>query len=372
MGWHAAIASMTVMLSQSMQLTLSAAVGRTSHLPYPPLEIIEQALLTTAAQDFGSHQVAFDLAVLWHGNKLDNEKNGADRAIPYLACTDSSIDRPGVSGKGHATTAAAPPPLSGMQSILSSDSSARAVSNTEKHGTCFVVTATPARAAHIAGEASRSGLISTMGPFPSALKLSPGLLEYGDYGHDGGSSDRQARTNTDNVPKRRLSTRHGEGLRRGNVQGLTIELSPGLLAASHGRGGRNAMTAGSGGGDDAVILIDQWTDDLMSASLDLREINFWSDPTMLEQEESVHLTHPAGALRAREWSRAADVVHALSGGSGGHAAGAAAAAGGIAPGDVCGWDALTIHHTDDALVTVSGAYCTVLWIPVTLLLVVCR
>ncbi|CAM9539093.1 unnamed protein product, partial [Hapterophycus canaliculatus] len=48
------------------------------------------------------------------------------------------------------------------------------------------------------------------------------------------------------------------------------------------------------------------------------------------------------ALRGREWSRAAAVVHGLS------------AAGNTSPGDICSWDSVVFHHTAADVLLVSG------------------
>ena len=110
-----------------------------------------------------------------------------------------------------------------------------------------------------------------------------------------------------------------------SVQGLMVELSPGTLPARS---------------FEANTFIGDLLGGLMSESVDLHAGNFWSDPSMLGGE---HLARPEGALRGREWSRAATVVHKLS------------AMAEATPGDVCSWGNIDVHHASDDVLLVSGA-----------------
>ncbi|CAN0457451.1 unnamed protein product, partial [Ectocarpus fasciculatus] len=96
-------------------------------------------------------------------------------------------------------------------------------------------------------------------------------------------------------------------MRMPNVEGLSVELTPGTLPA------RSA---------EAASFINDILGDLMSTSVDLHSTNVWSDPRMAAGE---HLSSPAGAVRANDWSKAASVVHELS------------EAAGTSPGDICSW-----------------------------------
>ncbi|CAN0335611.1 unnamed protein product, partial [Ectocarpus fasciculatus] len=77
----------------------------------------------------------------------------------------------------------------------------------------------------------------------------------------------------------------------------------------------------------------------MSASVDLHATNFWSDPGMVGGE---HLSAPGGATRARDWSKAASVVHDLS------------EASGSSPGDICSWDEVALLYAGDDSLMVAG------------------
>lgn len=156
---------------------------------------------------------------------------------------------------------------------------------------------------------------SSFGAFPAALKIAPGLLEHSDC--DGDSAE------AGDCSTGRLSTTHGVSMRLDSVRGLAVELSPGTLAA------HDAEASAYMGGVFA---------DLMSTT-DLYANNFWSDPEMARGE---HLVSPGGALRGREWSRAAAVVHGLS------------ASAMTSPADICAWDSVVFHHAAADVLLVSG------------------
>ena len=79
--------------------------------------------------------------------------------------------------------------------------------------------------------------------------------------------------------------------------------------------------------------------DLTSESIDLRAGSVWSDPGVANGE---HLATREGAVRGRDWTLAAVLVHGLS------------RAGKTTPGDVCSWDRISLHHAGDDLLLVSG------------------
>lgn len=114
-------------------------------------------------------------------------------------------------------------------------------------------------------------------------------------------------------------------LKTSNVFGLSLALSPGLLPV-HDVSSRNAE------------FISSLQESLMSGSIDLHAANFWSDPDMVAD----HQARPEGSLRAREWRRAAHVVHQLS------------STEGPGSGDICSWGDLDIHHADDGHILVTG------------------
>ena len=180
------------------------------------------------------------------------------------------------------------------------------MAHSERHGACFVVTASQEDATTILDNRTECGLES-FAPFPSALKIAPGLLE---HGHSDGPG--------------RLSVRHGLMMRKDNAEGLSVDLAPGTLPANSW---------------EANVFIQGVMDDLMSESLDLYTTNVWSDPAMAEGE---HLATPEGAARGQGWSRAAAVVHGLS------------EEARTSPGDICSWTSVRVHHAGDDLLLVSG------------------
>lgn len=347
----------------SLAILSALALGPSSisakPLPYPPLTVLHGTLLTTARSDFEGHDGAFAAAANWH-SKNTLQKSDDDQAAPYFACTAPSIlttttttatpadTQTGVIG--HQT-------LSRLQSILNSQWSSgkdkvRVVSNSDKHGVCFIATATLAEAEGILTKSSEEGLLESWVPFPSVLKLAPGLLNHNDNGegtHEGigksgdvdsnGEEDhhkgRRLNAHSKSNARRRLTTTHGDRA-TSEVHGLEVELAPGLLPA------RRYREDAAGGASNSDKFAGEWSEDLMSESLDLYGLGFWSDASMSDGADG-HLARPGGAVRAREWTHAADVVHELS------------SSGGPTPGEVCSWDGLLVYHTDDDLLTVKGA-----------------
>lgn len=277
------------LLSAFAFLTLALCGSEASSLPYPSLSFVEKALLTTATDDFGGHAKAFEAAAKWNEETLRSRR---DIRAPHLACT--------VYGRGLEVS-------SRLQGLLSSEA-VRPVSHSSEHGACFIATASHAQVDAIAAEHDWFGLES-LAPFPSAMKLAPGLLEHGQDYRSG-----------------RLSASHGASMRMESVDGLSVELSPGTLAAQSP-------------GTLAARFVENLLEDLMSGSLDLRSTNFWSDPALFEGE---HLATPTGATRGRDWSMAATLVHELG------------KSGNTSSGDICSWDSVSVGHTADDMLVVKG------------------
>lgn len=353
--------SSVLLLAILSALALGPSSTSAKPLPYPPLTVLHGTLLTTANSDFEGHDGAFAAAANWHSeNTL--QKSDDDQAAPYFACTAPSILT--------TTTTTAPPAdtqagvighhtLSRLQSILNSQWSSgkdkvRVVSNSDKHGVCFVATATLAEAEGILTKSSEEGLLVSWVPFPSVLKLAPGLLNHNDNGEgahegigksvdvdsnveEGHHKGRKLNAHSKSNARRRLTTTHGDRATIGDeVHGLEVELAPGLLPA------RRHREDAARGASSSDMFAGEWGEDLMSEKLDLYGLGFWSDASMSDGADG-HLARPGGAVRAREWTRAADVVHELS------------SSGGPTPGEVCSWDELVVYHTDDDLLTVKGA-----------------
>ena len=274
----------------------TSAGSATSGAPCPSLGVVENALLTTAKSDFGGHSGGFEAAVAWSGERLraghfnQQDLDSQHPRAPHLCCTDYEHGREAYSL---------------LQDLLSPEAVRPAV-HSEEHGACYFATASHDDAATIKENLEQFGLRSSA-PFPSALKVAPGLLE---HGHSNGAA--------------RLGARHGAMMRKDNAEGLTVELAPSTLPANSWEA--NAYMQG---------LIR----DLLSESMDLHTINVWSDPAMAEGE---HLATPEGAVRGQDWSRAAAVVHGLS------------EAASTSPGDICSWTSVRVHHAGDDLLLVSG------------------
>lgn len=286
--WLLKVATLLLLLLVSATSTTTA-----SGLPPPSLSFVENALLTTATLDFKGHEGAFWAAMRWDGEQLrENEDHR-----PHLACVED--------GQGAEAAAC-------LRAFLGPDH-VRAVSSSSTHGTCFIVTASHKDSTAMLADPTTFKLLTNFGPLPSALKIAPGILEHG-VDHEG------SRNSTD-----RLATTHGSLMRMENVVGLNVELSPGSLPAN---------AAG------ADILISDLMKDLLSESINLRDSNVWSDPAA---SGGHHVAIPEGALRRREWSRAASVLQEL---------GSMAA---ITPGEICSWGSLSFDHAAADLLLVSGA-----------------
>ncbi|CAM9888793.1 unnamed protein product, partial [Hapterophycus canaliculatus] len=274
----------------------SAAVSATGSFPCPPLETVENVLLTTAKEDFGGHAEALQAAVNWNGERLCVSQS--DATAPHFGCAEYEHGRE---------------TFSRLRTFLSSEA-VRQVSSSIEHGSCFFVTASHAQAAAILENKDDFGLTS-LSPFPSGLKLAPGLLEHGQI--DPGAEDRSTELG-------RLRAKHGKSMQMPNVEGLSLELAPGVLPAHSVEGGP---------------FINDLLGDIMSETMDLHSMNYWSDPAVVEGE---HLSTPEGTVRKRDWIRAANVVHQLS------------EAAGTVPGDICSWNSITVHHAGDDLLFISG------------------
>ncbi|CAN0345646.1 unnamed protein product [Pylaiella littoralis] len=137
------------------------------------------------------------------------------------------------------------------------------------------------------------------------MKLATSLLDHG--------------SDTADHPAKLRST-YGDGMVLGNVRGLSVRLSPGTLPAAS-----QSL---------AVNFIRDWHAQLMSESLDLETVSFWSDP---DADRSVQ-----DKMRVREWSRAAAVVEGL------------ASKHDRPVGEICNLKRLRMRHIGDDLLSVEG------------------
>ncbi|CAN0218973.1 unnamed protein product, partial [Hapterophycus canaliculatus] len=336
---------------------------------HPPISVIHGVLLTTAAETFGDHQGAFAAAAEWHEARLHSL--APHRPAPYLACAPPHDNSSNGHNDGNARISGQLPHLQGL--LNSGAAGGRVVSSSDEHGVCILTTVTPSEAERVFRSADGSSPSSfARVPYkwvalPSALKIAPGLLDHGGGGITGVDGD------VDNGPAGpRMATTHGKRLYRGKprssessgkdsgnrsingdtsgpspVMGLTVELAPGVLAAAHRRDGGGGVGGGGHLLDSAEDLVREWREELMSSSLNLHEISYWSSgwsefESEAEADKQTGRAGP-GELRAREWTRAADLLTHLGG-----------VEGGPAIGDVCSWDELVVFHTDHDLLTLKG------------------
>ena len=257
-------------------LVAPAAAKGPSRWPRPPLDLVKQVLVSTAQQEFDS-DAAFEAATEWQGERLSRSPF---RQAPHLACAEYSKGRQA---------------LRKLEALLP-DGSIRLVSNHKLHGTCFMVTA-PAPTAVVMRDSLGDYGLTSFGPIPATMKLAPELLD-----HDGPPLEEEDR----------LATTYGRRMRFDVVRGLDVALSSGALASS-----------------EAVdTFIVDLKEGLISGSMDLHRINFWSDAN------GDHTSGPAGAVRTREWKRAAEVVNGLT----------KADKEGPTPRDVCSWGGINVHY----------------------------
>lgn len=274
-----------------LTLLLALRAANAAAAPFPtPLRLLEEVYVSTAKEDFNGHSDVFDDAVAWHRDRLF--QSGSSGAHVACARDGDVLQARSILGK------------------VLSPASVRALSNHKDHGTCFLVTASAVEAATFSKNPKEHGL-SLFFLLPSVLKLAPGLLDHG--------SDDQAV-----AEMKRLQTAFGDRIRKtNNVHGLSLTLSPGILPTNYASSGQ---------------FMSSLQESFMSGSMDLHSANYWSNPDMIYS----HQTQPEGSLRAREWTRAAHVVHQLS------------SAKRVSPGDICSWDDLIFHHPSDDHLILTG------------------
>lgn len=262
------------------------------------LGLFDKVLISTARQDFSENDAAFGAALRWDAARLSK----AGRLAPYLACAQYG---------------------NGLEALVKltdrlSEGSVRRLSNSPQHGTCFVATASPEEAISFSERPESNGL-SHFVLFPSVLKLSPGLLD-----HDTMATDDPGV----------LTMTHGYKMRHPNVHGVRVELSPGVLE------------------DDISFhsFVESTFEDLMSRSLDLRSRSFWTDSGVFQgRSRSNDQGSSADMPRvAREWARAADLVHEFAS-TGGRA---------FAPSEACSWGGLGAHRSGANLMITGAKLCS--------------
>lgn len=324
----------------SRDVEASAGVTR---LPHPPLNLLEGALLTGAREEFEGNQEAYEAAASWTLQRLSGTEEGSkrrnwnSRSIPHFACADNK------DTAAHGATDQQRRRPSQLVEDLLSAGSVRMVSHIRAQGlSCFVATATAEQVAVLEAAGLETLGLRNFGPFPTVLKIAPGLLQIQDgptTARDNSGTDATTTRDRDSA-SRRLSVIHGEVARMDNVGGLTVELSPGVLPKRDF--------------DVADSLIADILDGLLSPSNDLHANAYWSSSRggLSAAEDGITIgagSYPsASALRIREWTRAANVVRSLT------SSGREEGGGAVTAGDVCSWDSIRLHHPDRDSLTVTG------------------
>lgn len=285
-----------ILLGQVGLASQSLAQKSPQYSMQPPLDVVEAVLSTTAKDEFAGSDELYRAAANWDRARL----LAAGRAGPHLACTRHDHGRKA---------------LAGLRGVFGRSAVLR-VSNSPTRGTCFLVTTSAAEAATFSHDPERYGLES-FGTLPSLLKLSHGLL------------DLKFKSELLEQEEGRLRISYGQAMRLVNVGGLEVQLSPGV----------SPVDMIVPGGQISDIL-----DGLMSASINLHASNFWSDLIAREGNNSISLSHAPGRLRAREWTKAANVVHELS----------APGGAGATPADVCSWEGLGVLNGGGRFLMITG------------------
>ena len=267
-------------------LVAPGAAKGPSRWPQPPLDLVKRVLVSTAHQEFESDAV-FEAATEWQGERLSRSPS---REAPHLACAEYSKGRQA---------------LRKLEALLPNGSIGK-VSNHKHHGTCFIVTASAPTSAAMK-ERLGDFDITSFGPIPATMKLAPEMLD-----HDAPPLDEE----------KRLATTYGRRMRFDSVRGLDVALSRGALASR----------------EAADTFTVDLKESVMSGSLDLLQINFWSDA------DGDHTSGPAGAVRTWEWKKAAEVVRGLTNADGQSPT----------PGDVCTWGGLNVHYAGSDTLLITG------------------
>lgn len=272
---------------------------------YPHVDHVEAIISTPWS--FGGNQDVFTQASDWFADRL-LDRGGDAKLAPYLACAKW--------GRGREAILA-------VKQVSTSPSTIHPISHTEAHGSCFIASLNPS----IIEEGSLlqiPGVVS-LWPFLPSLKLAPSLLDHGLGGvpEKGGTTVDELNLNFHDFAAP-LLTVGGAAINIKNARGLSVRLAPGMLPIM-----TDVMTVSD--------YIREVRAGFMSESVNLEEMNYWSDPDV---------THIDGryAYLSREWRRAASFVHGLS------------SVNGVTPGDVCGLGKVSMHHIDDDLLAVEGMY----------------
>ena len=204
------------------------ATTRGTNLSYPHIDQVEAVL--AAPRDFGGDNDAFVKASDWFMDKLLSES--PDSLAPYLVCAEW----------GHGREA-----LGFLQETFS-PTSIHPVCHSQDHGSCFMVSASPATLTF--DVIDEAGVITAV-PLHPSLKLSPDLLDHklGENGYE------------HHDPYTSLHTTSGKSMVQENTRGLTIRLTPGALPMHPDYSMENGM-------------IGYLQEDLMSTDFDMNANNY--------------------------------------------------------------------------------------------------
>lgn len=268
--------------------------GAESHLP--PLSVVETVLATTASTEFQGNEELYHSASDWDRERLVAH----GRPGLHLAC--SLYENGGKS-------------LSNLRQALG-HSSIQRLSNDPVHGTCFFVMAAASDSVVISKDPGRYGL-QTFGVFPSVLKVSHGVLDF--------TTDDNGLLEAD----RSLTATYGKAMHYPNIAGLEVKLSPRMWQTNP---------------QESAATISKIVDGLLAPSLELHHTSFWSQLTERNAGTGEQDGHPASNSRAREWRKAADLLHEL-GSDGKH---------GSTLAETCSWDSLRVLHPNGRFLVLAG------------------
>lgn len=215
--WLISVSMAAAILATSTPTTASTGTTVTNDIfpvpssDYPSLDLVQSILRTSARQDFAGHHGAYAAAQDWQRQQLLNNNNAA----PYLACADY--------GQG----------LDARDSLEQEFGfrSVHPVSHSATNGACFLATAVPSAAETLLQDPSRFGLTAA-GPFLSALKIAPGVLDHDVAGdRDVPDSDQPSEKMFEGTHV--LQTKHGHTVALDGVRGLSVKLSPGTVTMRH-------------------------------------------------------------------------------------------------------------------------------------------
>ncbi|CAM9635731.1 unnamed protein product, partial [Discosporangium mesarthrocarpum] len=255
-------------------------------------------------EEFGENHASLHAVLDWQHTRHWGPE-GRNTTSTYLAC---STDEMAAAARSH------------LEKLLSA-AAVLTVSHGHELGTCFLIHADAAHAEAIVGDPA-SAFLESAAALPGVAKIAPSLLD-----HEATNSIRGAAARTkgfgDGSTQERLVTKPGPLLRS---DGVVVLLAPGGVAEGEER-----------------ELPGRWRERWRSNTLDVHALSFWSDVTGAGAwGVGKGVFHPGQLIRAKEWGRAAKLVHRRG----------SMDPNGVAAG--CGWDEVDIVSEGSGLLTVRG------------------